>query len=130
VRATAGLCQAGVGGRRRRLGTANRRRYPTGVDSAADGRSGSSTQFIAADPAGVTAGAKESSEAMYVGERSARVDLAGHRGLLVRGLVLVDDTLAGRLVQRAAGGALTLDDLVVVPGFEGFAEAADRGPEG
>src|SRR5262245_38345478 len=48
------------------------------------------------------------------------------RGLLVGRLVLVDDTLAGSLVQLAAGRDQQLAGLVLVALGRGLAETADR----
>src|SRR5689334_11286571 len=47
------------------------------------------------------------------------------RGLAVGRLVLVDDALAGGLVQLAAGRARQLGGLVLVAGLGGFPERAD-----
>ena len=53
----------------------------------------------------------------------------GDRRLAVRGLVLVDDALAGRLVQLTAGGAQRGPGFVEVPRVRGLAELAHRGAQ-
>src|SRR5690606_4752965 len=58
---------------------------------------------------------------------SELVDALSHRGLLVRGLVLVDHALAHGLVELAGGFALQLHGLGLVTGVGGLAELADRG---
>ena len=58
------------------------------------------------------------------------VDPPGHRRLAVRRLVLVDDALAGRLVEGLRGGALQLGGLLGVARLDGLAEAADGGADG
>src|SRR5205823_5861505 len=58
---------------------------------------------------------------------SELVGALGHGRLLVRGLVGVEDTLAGGLVQLLGGLALQLDGLVLVAGLGGLAELANRG---
>src|SRR5213082_4270902 len=58
---------------------------------------------------------------------SEGVDPLRDRGLLVRGLVAVDDTLGDRLVQLLGGVTLQLEGLVLVTGLRGLAELADRG---
>ena len=56
---------------------------------------------------------------------SELVEGARQRGLLVRGLVLVDDALAGGLVQLAVGRLEQLGGLVLVAGVDGLTEPAD-----
>jgi hypothetical protein len=54
----------------------------------------------------------------------------GQRRLAVGGLVLVDDALAGGLVQRLAGGPQRGDRGLPVPGVGGRAETPDRRLQG
>src|SRR5918993_20846 len=58
--------------------------------------------------------------------RSEAGHLAGHRGLLVRSLVLVDDALAHGLVELGRRDGQSLLGLVGVSGVGGLAELADR----
>src|SRR6478672_5113920 len=58
-------------------------------------------------------------------ERSELVERQRQRRLLVGGLVLVDDTLGGGLVQLAAGGHQQHGGLVLVTRVEGLTEPAD-----
>src|SRR5918995_4703190 len=58
--------------------------------------------------------------------RSEAGHLAGHRGLLVRSLVLVDDALAHGLVELGRRDGQGLLGLVGVSGVGGLAELADR----
>ena len=53
-------------------------------------------------------------------------DPPGHRRLAVGGLVLVDDALAGRLVERLRRGALQLGGLLGIARLDGLAEAGGR----
>src|ERR1700760_625366 len=50
------------------------------------------------------------------------VQRMGQRGLLVGGLVLVDDALAGSLVELTAGRDQQLGGLVLLAGLSGLAE--------
>src|SRR5690606_31903225 len=55
-----------------------------------------------------------------------RLQPPGDRRLLVGGLVLVDDALAGRLVQLAGGVPRQRRGQLVVPGLQRGVELADR----
>src|SRR5690242_16563655 len=59
------------------------------------------------------------------GTSSELVQGLGEGRLLVGRLVLVDDALAGGLVELAAGGGQQLGGLVLLAGVDGLAEAAD-----